>query len=553
MNKVINININGLVFYIDEEAFEILNTYLNALKRHFSTEEGGDEILADIESRIAEMLTERLKNRNEVVAIGDVQTVIAAMGQPEQMADSESGAKTASEQKSNSYSFEPGKRMYRDPDHKIIGGVCSGISEYLGLDPTWIRLIFVLAVFLGFGSGLLVYAVLWIILPEAKTPSEKLEMRGERVNISNIEKTVKENIDVIKDKFNKEFRHFESKDFKNRAQNFFEGVFEGISGAFGSVFYVFARLFSFLIAFISIMAIIAILCMILGSLGFISLSIPAITYDFFDSGQQAIAITVLLIIVISLPFIGLLFRATRYLAGYKRRNRTLGAIFGSIWIMAFIALAVLGLRGASKFSRSYSYSVTDQLKKPAHDTLYLAVNDNGTGIGYHGMGDIQLDHVLNHFRSAGDNNDLGIVSLDISRADDQNLSLEKYYHSRGETIKDAHDYASSIRYGFFQRDSLITFDEGFKIPPGSKWSGQNLSLNLQLPVGEVVVFKNGMEKIIYDIDNLTDTYDEDMIGHKWMMTAEGLKCLDCPTDSTGNRKRHHTRTYRRYWSHHFDW
>lgn len=548
MNKVINININGQVFHIDEEAFEVLNRYLEALKRHFKTSEGGEEILADIESRIAEMLNERLGNRSEVVSMTNVREVIAAMGQPEDMEDPEAQPKS----KNYNFEFYAGKRMYRDTDNKILGGVCSGISNYLNIDPVWIRLLFV-AVFFGFGTGLLIYIILWVILPPARTSAEKLEMRGERVNISNIEKTVKENLEGLKERFGEEFKHFESKEFRNKTNTFFEGLADGLGTAFKSVFYVFSRFFSFIIIAICICVIIGIVSAVLGAIGLTTFMVPSVVYDFFDNSTQGSTVLILLFIVLGLPFVSLMFRATRYLAGYKRRSRFMSALIGSIWIIAFIALMVLGFGGVSNFSRSYSYKTTDVLKKPAHDTLYLAVNDNGPGShNYHGDGMIELHRVWNHTKTMGDNNDMGMVDLDISRSDDKNISIEKYYSSRGKTSKDAHELAEGIQYSYFQRDSLITFDEGFKIPQGSHWRGQNVSLQLRVPDGTVVVMKNGMEEIIYDIDNNIDMFDADMIGYKWLMKRDGLNCLDCGSDSTGNKHHHHqgrhkSRSYNYRW------
>jgi hypothetical protein len=152
MNKVININLNGLIFHIDEEAFEILSRYLESLKRHFKNTDGGDEIMADIESRIAEMLSESLKNRSEVVSMADVQKVIATMGTPEDMEDTETASGKASGRHHHRSDYNAGKRVYRDEDHKVIAGVCSGISEYFGLDPLWLRLLFVI-VFLALAQA----------------------------------------------------------------------------------------------------------------------------------------------------------------------------------------------------------------------------------------------------------------------------------------------------------------------------------------------------------------------------------------------------------------
>ncbi len=530
MNKVINININGMIFHIDEEAYVVLDRYLESLKQHFRNNEGGGEILADIESRIAEMLTEMLKDKVEVISMANVQQVIATMGKPEDMEDADTGSKSKSYSWREDYSFNPGKRMYRDIDNKIIGGVCSGMSEYLGIDPVWIRLLFV-AVFFGFGTGLLIYLILWVIIPAAKTPSEKLEMRGERVNISNIEKTVTENLDSIKQRIEKEFSRFESKDFGDKVNHFFHGLFEGVEGALRGVLHVFAWLFSFIFILISACVLIVLFSVIFGVTGLVGFTVPVIFFDFFHNSQQASWVFILLLIVIGLPFLGLMFRSLRYISGYRGRSRFMNVLFSAIWVFAFIALLALGFGVASGFNSSYSYSTSDLLKKPSHDTLYLVANGNRTETEYyHGNEWMNINRVWDRIQQANDTNRIGLVSLDITRSDDHDIRLEKYYKSRGKTARDAMSLAQSIRYNYSQGDSLLLFDETFRIPKGEKWHGQNVKLELQVPDGTVIKMKKNMNDIIYDIDNEQDMDDDEMPSHLWVMKPDGLTCLDCGSD-----------------------
>lgn len=187
MNKVSNINLGGYPFTIDDEAFDHLKRYLDAIKKHFRTTEGHDEILNDIETRMAELLQERLGNR-PIVSLKDVKEVVAVMGSPEEfgaepMAETGSGEQTQ---------YKTGKRLFRNPDDEVIGGVCSGIAAYFGVqDPVWVRLLFVLFTISG-GFGIPLYIVLWIILPKAGTASDRLSMRGEPINFSTIGKIIQE-------------------------------------------------------------------------------------------------------------------------------------------------------------------------------------------------------------------------------------------------------------------------------------------------------------------------------------------------------------------------
>jgi phage shock protein PspC (stress-responsive transcriptional regulator) len=555
MNKVINININGLIFHIDEEAFVVLDRYLESLKQHFRNNEGGSEILADIEARIAEMLSEMLKDRTEVVSMANVQQVISTMGKPEDMDDADAGAGSKSKSYSwrGDYSFNPGKRMYRDTDNKIIGGVCSGISEYLDIDPVWIRLLFV-AVFFGFGTGLLIYIILWIILPAATTPSEKLEMRGERINISNIEKTVTENLDALKQRIDKEFSKFDSKDFGSKVNNFFHGLFEGLEGGLRGIFHVFAWLFSLIFILISACVLIAILSVIFGVTGIIGFTVPVIFFDVFRDSHQATWVFILILLVIGLPFLGLMFRSLRYISGYRGRGRFLNAWFSTIWVFALIALIALAFGSASGFRSSYSYTKIDILSKPAHDTLYLNAGGTASDIeNYHGEGWMDLNKIWRSIEQKNDTNRIGMVSLDINRSEDHTVRLVKHFKSRGGSVKDAMGNAESIRYNYDQHDSLLSFDEAFRIPKGEKWHGQNVTLDLQIPDGTVIKMRKNMDDIIYDIDNVQDMDDEEMPSHLWIMKPDGLTCLDCGSDQhdwNKNTVRH--REHRSRWEWHWD-
>ncbi|MFT5903018.1 MAG: phage shock protein PspC (stress-responsive transcriptional regulator), partial [Bacteroidia bacterium] len=203
MNKTITSNIAGYVFHIDENAFDKLDAYLNTIRSYFKDSQGKDEIIADIEARLAEMLQERIGDVKQVVTLDDVNHVIQIMGRPEAFLEDDPDTAEWAEQKTESKSSTTSaKRLFRDPDNRVIGGVCAGISNYLGLgDPIWLRLALVISFFF-FGTGFLLYLILWIIIPEAVTTADKLQMRGENVTVSNIEKKVNEELETVKNKWN---------------------------------------------------------------------------------------------------------------------------------------------------------------------------------------------------------------------------------------------------------------------------------------------------------------------------------------------------------------
>ncbi|MEA1886501.1 MAG: PspC domain-containing protein [Bacteroidota bacterium] len=194
MKITVSINIGGMAFHIDEDAYTELKIYLRSLDRYFAKEASSAEIMADIEARIADLLRSKINDYKQVVTLQDVREVINTLGTPEDISD-DSGS-TYERLSGTAY-----RRMYRDPDNRIIGGVCSGMAAYWRIDPWIVRLIFIIISLPG-GLGILIYLILWIVLPEAKTTAQKIEMKGDPVNIHNIKDSVRQEFDNVKDKMN---------------------------------------------------------------------------------------------------------------------------------------------------------------------------------------------------------------------------------------------------------------------------------------------------------------------------------------------------------------
>jgi phage shock protein PspC (stress-responsive transcriptional regulator) len=191
MKITVSINIGGYSFNIDEDAYAELKHYLKNLELHFAGEESSSEILSDIETRMAELFRTKITSYKQVINMEDVRQVISVLGTPEDISDN-NGPSAKEKFASPGY-----HRMYRDPDHRIIGGVCSGMGAYWDIDPVIVRIIFV-ALALGGGLGLLVYLILYIVIPEAKTTAQKIEMKGNPVNIHNIKDSVKKEFDSVR-------------------------------------------------------------------------------------------------------------------------------------------------------------------------------------------------------------------------------------------------------------------------------------------------------------------------------------------------------------------
>ena len=308
MNKTININLANILFHIDEKAFNRLQRYLEAIKRSFEGTTGSDEIIADIEARIAELFQEKMENERQVITQKEVDEVINIMGQPEDyMVDEdifEDAPRPSDPQRKRV------KKLYRDIDNKYIGGVCSGLEHYLGIDALWIRLFFIFfALFTGF--GFIAYILLWILVPEAATTSQKLDMRGEPVNISNIERKVKEGFEDVAEKVKSVDYDKVGQKVKSSTQTFFDTLGDIIM----FLFKVIGKFIGILLIIIGAATLIG-LFIALFTVGIIDIvHIPGI--DFYDmvssTGTPVWLVSLLAFFAIGIPFFFLLYLGLKIL------------------------------------------------------------------------------------------------------------------------------------------------------------------------------------------------------------------------------------------------
>jgi phage shock protein PspC (stress-responsive transcriptional regulator) len=197
MKKTFTINISGTVFYIEEDAYEVLNNYLVNLKKHFGDSEEGKEIEADIEARIAELFNDKASEEKNVVTLDWVHDVIEIMGTPENFAEANGDEEPLPGKQ------KPKRRLYRDPEHRVLAGVCGGMAVYLNMDLAILRIIVALLILVTSGTVLLVYLILWIAVPKATNTAQRLEMRGEAVTVKNIEHFIKDEVNSVKESYNK--------------------------------------------------------------------------------------------------------------------------------------------------------------------------------------------------------------------------------------------------------------------------------------------------------------------------------------------------------------
>lgn len=192
MKKTIPITISKILFYIEEDAYNQLSKYLDTVRAHFSSYPDSDEIVQDIENRIAEQFLEN-HNHDNIVTLENVEALIASMGNVEDFDETD---KQSSDNETPKSKSKP-KKLFRDPDDVIIGGVASGLAAYFGMETSIMRLIFVIVTLFA-GSGIIIYIILWLIVPEAKTSIDKLQMKGEPVTLESLNTILKEKVNELK-------------------------------------------------------------------------------------------------------------------------------------------------------------------------------------------------------------------------------------------------------------------------------------------------------------------------------------------------------------------
>ncbi len=529
MNKTININLAGIIFHVDEDAYQHFSDYLNAVRNQFHNAEERNEIINDIESRIAELLQEKLNDNKQVINRADIDDVISTMGSPEDYAvDDEDGATSESTSSSSSQSFHYSgpKRLYRNPDDKILGGVSSGLAAYFNIDPIWIRLIWI-ALFFGWGTGILLYIILWIVMPEAKTTAQKLQMRGEPINISNIEKTVKEEMNNVKDRFN-DFR--KNKNYKNTGERIRGTLEEIVSAVLTVLRYVLEFAFK-LVGVVLMIAGVIVLIALFGLFVGGDFNVNGVLIDWgnisgylgalMPSATQSTLLGVGVVLLALAPIIGLILISVRILFNYRSNTKyttgglALLSIIGTIFIVVSLTRLGIDFRSEARYNsaielgtdhKSYALRVAQFIDDERPYELDWTITETAQLINY--------------------------VDLDVRKTDSDEPYLEMEMTSNGDSRLEARNRAKNYDYFTKVQDSIIQLADYFTIPLEEKYRAQRLDVVLYLPVGYSVYLDESSIDIINDIDNVTNTWDGDMIEHTWVMTQNGLACIDCAESKT---------------------
>lgn len=590
MKKIININLSGRVIPIEDSAYEKLQAYIESLRRYFSHEEGRDEIINDIESRIAELMNDKVRKGAACVTEADVEEIIASIGRPEDFdADTTEASEPAASSQQQQYSYtetKARKRLYRDSSDKFIGGVCSGIAAYLNVDPAIVRILFAIITFGGFGLGFLAYILLWIILPEkdienfsgkrlyrnpddkviggvagglaayfnkrastirlifvaplllsvllsmldgfrwhydfdffpniifgslsstfflayiilwmvlpeARTNYEKMEMRGEKVDLNSIRQNVQEGMGNVKDRMKtwgeevkesaqnlgskaKEFANTKGKTFAREVGETAGRSGRGLGHAIGVLFKVF---FLFIAGTIAFALFVAVMALIFGGIAWW----PVNNFLWTSKWQQLYAWGTL-IFFLGVPLVGFITWLIRRIIGVRSRNSYLGWTFGFLWVIGWVSAVLLASSISRDFREYESRKTAVEVSQPKNNKMIVAVSEpeleytgrfgwiNDEGEGW----DLSNDTLK-----------LSSIRFNIKASTDSAYHINMNRYSFGRTEEEAMNRAEKIQYAVYSRDSVLDLANGYAIDKDSKFRGQQVEIEIMVPVGKKIRF-----------------------------------------------------------------
>jgi len=592
MKKNISINISGIIFHIEEDGYEQLKNYLESISEYFSSFDDSGEIIADIESRIAEIFLSKLNEGKQIITTKDVSSLMTTMGSvqdfqavEEPEVDAEVGKEVGSEevkekkksgeQKQEAarqrklyrdsrrkllggvaagiahyFSIDPLwirllfvllatdvfishslgvlilityiilwiilpqsdlleedqsiKKMYRNPEDRVMGGVSSGIAVYFGVDVTIVRLLFVLSIFFA-GTGLIVYLVLWIILPEAVSITDKVQMKGEPVTLENIESNIKKSLNV--DEAADENLLVKILLFPFRLIAI---IFTGIGRVLGPILLFLVEVVRILLGLLLVVCGIAGIFVLLITLGVI-LGLFAAGggifgwYDFpveliseaFPAWSVIVAFMACFIPALAISLLGL-----SVVAKTKVMNATVGWTLFGLWIFSLIGLSFAIPRIVYSFQTEANYEETQTFNITA-ESINLNLNETG---------DDEFD----------------FTELSLKGYDGKELKLIKEYRAFGSSRKDAIVNAQSVGYNVVARDSSLTFDSNIYFKEGAKFRFQELDMTLYIPYGQNFKMSDNLRHILkyYTISG-HGYYFYQLENNNWVFNPSGLECLSC--------------------------
>ncbi len=522
MKKTVKISLGGIAFNIEEDAYAALNEYLTSLKNHLGDSQEANEIYGDIEERAADLFTEKLGSR-EIVDIDMVNGVIEILGRPEQITDEED--EDATKHKANRQDVR--KRFYRDDENAVIGGVCSGLAAYFNIDPLVFRILFVVLAFAK-GFGVVVYIILWALIPRAQTTRQRMEMRGEDVNLSNLEKNIKKEYEEVKKSMK-----------KHRVSDIFESIFSAFGKFFaviGTILGVLAKIVVVIlaIAFVSI-GLVGLLSSIASVFlgGFITSLFPEfsgftineVLATTVDLGSM-LWVTIPVFFVVAIPLIALIYLGLRMVFRFKPRDSVFFVTGATLWIVAVTILAFVFFLQARSFTilETVKEEVSLQKQEENFYRLYLYIDEEV-------LEDVDYrdDIVLFDEYTIADINGvpqvIGQPEIFIGKSNSSNFELTIEKKSRGATRLLARRSANNIRYDFKFVDSNLIINPHYIVSNGEKWRAQDVDITIHVPEGKSIYIDKGLQEMLSYEQEYCFCWPDEMVARTWIMRDDRLEPL----------------------------
>ncbi len=524
MKKTVRANIGGIAFNVEEDAFTTLKEYFESIKQHLGESPETDEIIRDIEERSAELFTELLASK-EIITEEMVIQVIETLGKPEQIASEDS-----EKQSENTYSkpsFDKRRRLYRDGENSIIAGVCSGLGLYFNIDPLAFRLILAV-LFFAHGLGLIIYLVLWVAVPRAITTRQRMEMRGEEVNFSNLEKNIKHEFEEVKKSMQ-----------KHRVSDLFERIFSALGGIFIAI----GRVLG---AIISVLAVIfAILFISIGLIGLLGVAISLFLGEYIVSHFPSISgftaneilsttidlgsmlwVTIPVFAIIAIPLIALVYLGLRMVFRFRRGDTLFFVTSATLWISAVVFLALVMFFQARSFSILESVKERIELSENCNGikSLVVSVSKNADDFDIQFEPDkiIRVDEYSLAYTD-GVATIYGKPKVYFEKSEGDCFELLIVKKSRGATKNQAKSSAEAIDVIFSSSDTTLTLYPYYALHKKSKWRTQEVEITICIPEGKEIFIDESLENLIGIDKDFAYRWPDEMVGKTWIMHGTKLE------------------------------
>lgn len=619
MKKTISINISGILFHIEEDGYDTLRKYLDAINRHFSSYKDNQEIISDIENRIAEIFLSNLKNNKQVITAENVDKLIEKMGTiadftsvEEEVGDLDQEDTFGKEEDIYKYVTPPDpekggykklvrlenkkilggvcagmahyfsvdplwtrliailllfsgnmrfnfgfldilpfddfkfnlsfgffaaiayivlwvilpvsydvpedkniKKLFRNPDDKVIGGVASGVAAYFNIEVVYARLAFVLLILAG-GSGFLIYLILWIITPVASSITERIRMKGGEITLDNIDSTIKENLNPTPQIPESRTRQILLTPFRIIGQ-----VIEGIGSALGPlgrfIFSVIRVFIGLIVFFVGLGLTIAPIIALAVYLGVLTNDEYRVLMDNFPIELFSNMVPIWLVIAASslliIPGIIIILLGLSVIAAKNLVNGRLALVALGLWLLC-VGISAFQIPRIVALFKSENWHNVETAVPVTPGTLILRLNP------------------------VGEETTFNEVNLKLEGTADTIVSLREEYFSRGKTKAEAMERAQKIGYNYVVSDSVITFDEGYDLATIESFRDQKLNLILEIPYDRPFIMERSLLEILNNTLYRNGYRNSDVSENNvWTFNEAGLVCLTCrndePNENTG--------------------